>query len=1232
MRIKLLTLGALLAFAVSGFAADPVTNGIYRLSSGRNPQKVMTVNSAGKLVCAAKDASSLGQVWILQKIGTGSNGTAYTLRNAQTALYVQTEGSVGTNYATSTTMTSLYVREHPSLSGYFNISNEDKFSGHICLHEDAASNVVPWSPTTGSTAGGSEWKLEEVTEFTAQQVRDSVIARSPYSTIENGKIYRIISPIYGVAMTESSSDNTVTTAARDDDYSQYWKAVKYGSGYKFQNIYTSRYINKQGGTVSKQYSTVATTYSAFTVKESSNFPYDIVYNIVDASNVCLHCASSQGYSVVGWYASNRASTWQLEPVSLTQEEITKAHAQYTEQKKVIANLSNLRLKLTNFFDDYACTQLKANYAALSDDSLRTVMAEMPEEIQEMAVKIKNNSWAQWEREFREARYGAYSRPEYWGNKLQMSYYGRQNNPTGITGDRNQMLYVFVGQNAPSGASLSIETQSTTGVQATYSKTLTRGLNLVVIPEKNSQLYVSYTTTDGDDIADYDSLDIHIEGGRVNGYFNTTTHDDADWKSMREAGLFAGPVIDVKGAYVMMHMNSQLFQQCVGDSLQRIMRVWDGIVHDELDLMGLLHSDKYPDIYEDIYPRKMNNLMECVSIDYSYMFSTNYLTAYNESTLSTILDYSQMGSGSGALWGPCHEIGHSNQGAIKIVGSTEISNNLFPNALIYQAGNYTSRGWNVQDVQPMLADTLSWPEMYNQGNVLCLTRLFFSLYLYYHALGHDPVFYQKVFRQLRQDPLQHPGQPSITYGKNDYLKFARVVSKIAGADLTDFFEYWGFFRPANDVAVSDYANYTVRTTQADIDETKAYIKACGPAAPQLIFIEDRIRRVKKADGTYKLSLGESPYADCKSEMGQYEDYPRNLEPSGYLYSVNASGAVTVLSSAKNAVGMMVYDKDGRLVYVADTHKFTLPSYVATEGGYTIYCVRADGSLTRMYNRRTETYYTMTVYRGSKDAYVHYTNGTDDGTIPELSDNDIAVVKEAAAPAALTQMRNVVDASGNAQSVELTDTVPFYSPRDFTAAKFSFHSHLSSPLTNRAYPFALDAGSLFSVGKVQIVKGVAYEDDKAYIDLADTTGILPAGYPLFVALASGDSAVWTYSGENVAVIGSGAAFTPVSEMTFTSSFINSTYSGTFYQSSADCKTFDMQYGNGLPLRPFESWMRTSSSEAARHYIVRSDALTGISGVKVNAGKITPAIYTVDGLRVTKPERGRLYIIGGKKQIYR
>ena len=368
------------------------------------------------------------------------------------------------------------------------------------------------------------------------------------------------------------------------------------------------------------------------------------------------------------------------------------------------------------------------------------------------------------------------------------------------------------------------------------------------------------------------------------------------------------------------------------------------------------------------------------------------------------------------------------------------------------------------------------------------------------------------------------------------------------------------------------------------------------------------------------------------MGQYEDYPLNLEPSGYIYTVSSAGVVSVPSAAKNAVGMIVYDKDSNLVYVANTYSFTLPSYVLQDGGYKIYSVRSDGTLTRMYNRTKDTYYTMRVYReGNRTAITHYTDGLSaSGTIPTLSGNDMGYVITKNAPESLTGLTNVISVDKTAENVVLDDSVGYYAPVDFTAKSLTFTSHLSSRINNKAFPFAFPVTAAGDY-TVETVGSIAVQGDSTLLKLVSVGDSVKAGQPVFFSVKNSAPDSWTYTANNVSMLGSGRTET-IDDVSLSTNFADATYNGTLWQYSPLGLCYSRTQDSALPLTPFASWLQSSTADAPDNYYLSSELVNGISTVEVPAKAGAHVIYNVEGMRVTDPVKGGIYIIDGKKQIYK
>ena len=110
-----------------------------------------------------------------------------------------------------------------------------------------------------------------------------------------------------------------------------------------------------------------------------------------------------------------------------------------------------------FFEDAACTRLRGEYQAMTDDELTAALsaAGMPDFMTPIALKLKNGGWAAYEQDFRIHDYPAYSDAGYWNNLLRATGGSYMGNPTGIYVKDSEPLYVFVDDDVPSDATLYI---------------------------------------------------------------------------------------------------------------------------------------------------------------------------------------------------------------------------------------------------------------------------------------------------------------------------------------------------------------------------------------------------------------------------------------------------------------------------------------------------------------------------------------------------------------------------------------------------------------------------------------------------------------------------------------------------------------------------------------------------------------------------------------------------------
>ena len=97
-----------------------------------------------------------------------------------------------------------------------------------------------------------------------------------------------------------------TSGFNSSDYSYYWKLERLANGrYVFQNAVTGKYIVPQNGQTSRSYTTAEGKGTGFDLQRNTDDPYVLAFEMVDANNVGIHCAESQGYHPVGWYTHTR---------------------------------------------------------------------------------------------------------------------------------------------------------------------------------------------------------------------------------------------------------------------------------------------------------------------------------------------------------------------------------------------------------------------------------------------------------------------------------------------------------------------------------------------------------------------------------------------------------------------------------------------------------------------------------------------------------------------------------------------------------------------------------------------------------------------------------------------------------------------------------------------------------------------------------------------------------------
>ncbi len=597
----------------------------------------------------------------------------------------------------------------------------------------------------------------------------------------------------------------------------------------------------------------------------------------------------------------------------------------------------------NYFEDEICTQLKPAYQVMADEQLRTAMSNFPEELIGFALKVKNNTWDSFEKDFRVQKFKPYSNSYKWAKYMNVYQYSDLQSPTGIIGS-NEYIYVFVGGEVPSNAFLYIDVVADNGSYALTEHMLREGLNVFKLAdteEERRMLFLEYkvetdTTATSKKLSDYPELSLHIEGGHVYGYFNAERHDNAFWKEMLKrqandpiAASYKG--IQAKGEKVIFHMfRSSLANGCP-EKITEALELWDETIKRQHQLMG---AEQYYDRWNDLIMARSDNKG-------GGFYASPTFTYYDDYALSGMLSPEYIHSNPGTLWTSAHEIGHVNQGAINMVGCTEASNNLFANMNIHQLGISTTRGDGVAFCAEEFNKKTPFPA--RTSNPIGVARMYFQLYLYFHIAEKDTTFYPRLFEALRKNPLT---KGYITYGKDDQLKFAETCCEIAQMDLSEFFEAWGFFEPMESLNIGDYGTYLVTLTKEEIEASRVRMQKYPKKGGHLMFIEDRVKPSKRTDGVSgnRIDFNEDYAIGKMGDIGQWSDYiDESVKAVGYYYT-NANGTIEIkrADNAKGALGFKVYIADtNELLSFSNKYSVKLPTY-AKYYNLKVYAAQADGN--------------------------------------------------------------------------------------------------------------------------------------------------------------------------------------------------------------------------------------------------------------------------------------------------
>lgn len=938
------------------------TGGIFRFVSQRTTTMSMTEPADHKLVSTKTDADDASQLWLLQPLAGG--GVA--LRNYATGRYVQQASGASTQYTTAPVNATLYAQASPKASAtkrLVTLSSKSSFSDKSCLHDDQNHRVVNWAANNSNGDNPySDWTMTPVEDYEPTAVKDHFDAISGQLRPAHGVTVQIRNVETGYQISESGNGRLLAAEASAADYSQYWvleadpAAPAEAPRYAFRNVMTGHYIGYTSGTGNGSTQSASASKKSYYVISETADVWHRTYHISGASSghpYYTHTTAGNAPTetpqpyIINTDSDDARTHWIFVATELSADEIEAAQLAYKSYVDIQQNASAYTAKMETFFTDASCSDLKPAYESVTADELRTQMEAvgLPEYLIRIALKIKDNTWSdedEMARDFRIADYQVYSHFLYSKNKMGMSQgFGRLTNPTGIVVKAGDVVTFFCDHAAPSGSELKVEAvQGTEYSGVTYN--LSRGINIFNFAE-DATLYIFYQINDASvntRLASCPDVRIHIEGGRLNGYYDKTRgHDDSVWRHLRTKLLKHSDIVNIKTPHVVFCFNSKLVQQACPSDMERLLRAWDAMIDAENELMG----------YDDVHHPGLSEVQRNV---YNFFSKSEYIGGLMmaglngvqcmESSIPTIMNADAMESEG--LWGPAHECGHLRQYLILMIGTLESSNNLFSNVAVYKQGRTTQRAAAPQTIFDHFATRTPWIKY----DIWETTHMMYQLYLYYHVLGINPDFYPSVFLKLLADPMDHQS-PDNVRGADDYLKVARVCCEVAQADLSEFFATYGFFEPVDRFSLYENRNWTISTTQAEIDATLQYMHQFPKKLGNILFIEDRILPVPATyeghkAGEVKKRRGDDPLGSSAKagDVGQYSTYLETPNLPDYYYSVTAAGKVTVHGTdATGLVGFKVYDEEGRLACVSNTLTFTLPEQLRSQR-YTLVAAMGDGS--------------------------------------------------------------------------------------------------------------------------------------------------------------------------------------------------------------------------------------------------------------------------------------------------
>lgn len=403
-----------------------------------------------------------------------------------------------------------------------------------------------------------------------------MLSSASWAQFQNGKVYRIVcSGTNSVSLGASALTDVAAVSTSETEKAQQWYVTVSGSNYTFRNLSNGRYLLGNNG-----------TSQAWGLTETSN---DFTVTAVNGNYAIRGASHANGYgymhkdggnNIVSWESGAANSQWTPIEVSYTAAELQAVWDEVEALVVPSSTVSGYQEKLDAIFSDKACTVLKSEYtsANMSDANLENDenYSALPQVLKDMVKKVRGGDWSEktvdpadrpngnnntnhsmwtvadtwnndYAKKFRVQMYEPYSVEGEITSFLRFNAHCNMDNPTGIYANAGEPMYIMVEGTIEDGAELWVAHQVGHGATNYYNNAaytqLKEGLNVVPYFANGSQLWINYVvhTYNANEktinekfphkLSEYKPLKIHIEGGKINGFFNAM----GDYRSTEVSG-------------------------------------------------------------------------------------------------------------------------------------------------------------------------------------------------------------------------------------------------------------------------------------------------------------------------------------------------------------------------------------------------------------------------------------------------------------------------------------------------------------------------------------------------------------------------------------------------------------------------------------------------------------------------------------------------------------------------